>query len=311
MRKKLVSVPEFWTVGQTIDHLRANHDTLPSDFYVLFVTDPKFKLAGSVMLSRVMTSIRDVKIQDIMSPDVHAIEATIDQEEVSHIFRKYGLVEAPVVNNSERLMGVITVDDVVDVIKDEDEEDILLLGGVSQQDFHIGVRDTIKSRFPWLFINLFTAIIASLVIERFDGAIAQIVALAVLMPIVASMGGNAGIQAVTVSIRALTTKELKPSNAFSAIRKELFVGGINGILLAIIMGTGIFLWYQDTQLAFVFGAATVITLFSGGLAGVLVPIILQRMKIDPAVASGVILTTVTDVIGFLAFLGLATMLLIS
>lgn len=304
MSKHFVSMPEYWRVGDAIDFLRQN-ENLPRDFYEIFVVDPKFRPVGGVLLSRIMRNQRDVMIRDIMQEDIRAVSTELDQEEVAHIFRKYGLVEAPVINGEGRIVGVITVDDVVSVIQEEAEEDIMRLGGVQEGDFYSAVWKTAKKRFPWLFINLLTAIVASVVIGLYEESIAQLVALAVLMPIVASMGGNAGTQTVTVAVRALATRELSDANAYRVIGKELLVGGVNGLLFAIVSAGVVYMWFDDVQLSMVFAAAMVVTLLIAGLSGALIPYSLNKLGADPAVASSVFLTTVTDVVGFLAFLGIA------
>ncbi len=309
MTKKLISVPDYWTVGQTIDFLREKAD-LPEMFYIVYATDPKFHPVGRIPLSAIMHSPRDTRVSDIMAGETYAVKLDTDQEEVAYLFRKYGLVEAPVVNDKGRLVGTITVDDVVHVIKEEEEEDYLAAGGVKSQDIQAGLMETVKLRFPWLFINLLTAILASVVIGVYEEVIAQLVVLAILMPIVASMGGNAGTQSVTVAVRALATKQLKSSNALAAVRKELLIGLLNGLGIAAIMAGGVYLFYQDAMLAGVFAAATILTLMVAGFSGAAIPLLLTKLKIDPAVSSGVFLTTVTDIIGFFLFLGLAGWILL-
>ncbi|MEO3433662.1 magnesium transporter [Inquilinus sp. CAU 1745] len=309
MQREYIAVPMFWTVGRTIDYLRAAED-LPDDFFLIFSVDPMHRPTGAVPLSRVLRSKRSVKIADLVQDEVRPIAATTDQEEVAYMFRQYGLVSAPVVDDSGRLIGVVTVDDVVDVIDEEAEDDLLKLGGVAEDDFYSAVLDTSRSRFSWLGLNLLTAILASGVIAIFEGTIEQIVALAVLMPIVASMGGNAGTQTLTVAVRALAMKELSASNARRVIGKELLVGSINGLAFAIIAGGITAVWFGDPTLALVIGAAMIINLVIAALSGTLIPLALDRFRIDPAVASGVFLTTVTDVVGFFAFLGLAAWVLI-
>jgi magnesium transporter len=308
MTRKLVSVPDYWTVGNTIDYLR-NHENLPENFYVVYVTDPKFHPVGRVLLGRIMQSNRNMAVRELVSSENYSVNTDTDQEDVAHLFTKYALVETGVVNDQGRLVGTITVDDVVHVIHEEEEEDYLRAGGVKSQDMSISVRDTIAQRFPWLFINLLTAVLASVVIGAYSDTIEKLVALAVLMPIVASMGGNAGTQSVTVAVRALATRQLKGGRSMSAIRKELLIGLLNGFMLALIMAAGSYAWYQDASLACVLAAATVITMMIAGFSGAAIPILLNRMGVDPAVSSGVFLTTVTDVIGFLSFLGLAAILL--
>ena len=313
MQRELVAVPSFWTVGETIDFLRAaaerDSDELPEEFYDIFVVDPKHKPVGTIPLSRVLRTKRPVKVSDLMTPEMRLVPVDMDQEEVAFLFRQYDLASAPVVDEAGRLVGVITVDDVLDVIDEEAEEDIMRLGGVVETDLYRAVLDTTKSRFSWLVVNLGTAIVASIVIGFFEVTIRQIVALAVLMPIVASMGGNAGTQTLTVAVRALAMKELTASNTLRAVGKEVLVGGFNGILFAGLMGIVAWLWFASPAIGLVIAAAMVINLLVAGLAGVVIPLGLERTGVDPAVASGVVLTTVTDVVGFLAFLGLAALFL--
>lgn len=314
MGRQFVSVPEFWTVGGLLDYLRAAATTddsdLPEQFYDIFVVDPMHRVVGSVPLSRVLRAKRGVKLVDILHEDIHRIPVTMDQEEVARLFRNYGLVSAPVVDKGSRLVGVITVDDVVDVIEEEAEADLLAMGGVGEDDLYRAVLSTARSRFRWLAFNVVTALISATVINQFTSTIAQVVALAALMPIVASMGGNAGTQALTVAVRALATKELTTSNAARVIGKEALVGLLNGMALACIVGGITFLWFGHSLIGVVIAGAMVINLICAGLFGGLIPFLLDRMKIDPAVASGVFLTMITDVVGFLAFLGLATVILL-
>jgi len=309
MQRSLVKVPQSWTVGQVIDYCREAGD-LPEDVYDLFVVDRSGRLKGSVPLGRMLRSKRPVPIMDIVDPDISSVPATADQAEVAHLFRDQNLVSCPVVDDKGRLLGVIMVDDVVDVIDEEAEEDLLKMGGVGHDDMHANTIRTVRLRGVWLALNLFTAVVASLVIGQFEGAIEKIVALAVLMPIVASMGGNAGTQTVTVAVRALAMGELTPANALRFIVKEIAVGGLNGMIFALVMGAAVVLWYQDWRLGAVIGAAMICNLVAAALAGTLIPIGLQKFGVDPAVSSTVFLTTVTDVIGFLAFLGLATLFLL-
>jgi magnesium transporter len=309
MRSELVAVPPYWTVGHTIDYMRSVED-LPDDFHEIFIVDPSFHVIGSVSLSRIARTRRPVAMGDIMDRDVTLIPVLMDQEEVAYLFHQYGLISAPVLDEDERLIGVITVDDVVDVIGEEAEEDILHLGGVTDDDPADSVLVTTRRRFPWLLVNLATAIAASLVIAQFEAAIGQIVALAVLMPIVASMGGNAGTQTLTVAVRAIATKELNAANAVRIVLREVFVAGYNGVLFALIMGAVGGLWFSSFAIGAVLAAAMLINLLAAGIAGVMAPLALERMKIDPAMASGVMVTTVTDVVGFFSFLGLASLLLL-
>ncbi len=309
MRREVVAIPAVWSVGETIDYMRSDAE-LPDDFYDLVVVDPAHKPIGMLPLSRVLRAKRPALLTEIMDTDFRPIPVTMDQEDVAFLFRQYGLVEAPVVEESGRLAGVITVDDVVDVIEEEHEEDILKLAGVGEDDYYSAVVATTRSRFSWLLVNLATAILASLVIGLFDAAIERVVALAILMPIVASMGGNAGTQTLTVTVRALATRELTAAGALRAVAKESLVGFINGVLFAVLMGLIAWGWFGDGVLGVVIAAAMVINLLVAGLSGTLIPIGLERWGADPAVASAVFLTTVTDVVGFFVFLGLGAWVLL-
>ena len=319
MQREFFAAPAYWTVGQIIDRLRGSED-LPERFYEVFVVDPAFKPIGEVPLSTLLKTPRDVRIEKIMSErELRHIPVTMDQEEVAYLFEQYNLISAPVVDENERLVGMITVDDVVEIVHEETHEDMLALGGVeADTGLSDSVVETVRSRFSWLAVNLGTAILASLVISLFDKAIAQFVALAVLMPIVASMGGNAGTQTLTVAVRSLATKDLTAMNAARIIWRETIVGGLNGFLFAIIMGGLAAAWYYATsndlqdsvKLGLVVGAAMVVNLICAGLAGILVPLGLQRAGADPAVSSAVFVTTVTDVVGFFVFLGLAAIVLL-
>jgi magnesium transporter len=304
MQRDVVAVPEHWTVGQTIDYLRATPD-LPDDFYDIIIVDPRFHPRGAIPLSKVLRSRRAVPLSELRVKELHLIPPDLDQEKVAFIFRQYGLVSAPVVSPEGRLLGVITVDDVVDVIDEEAEEDLLKLGGVQETDLFAPPWRASLKRLPWLSINVVTAIIASVVIAQFDYAIARVVALAILMPIVASMGGNAGMQTLTVTVRALAVKEVTAANTWRVLLKELGVGMLNGTAFWVVGTTLVLLWFGDWALALVFGTAILINLVVAALAGLAIPLTLDRLRLDPAVASSVFLTTVTDVIGFFAFLGLA------
>ena len=310
MQREFVAIPEFWTVGKTIDYLRAASHELPESFFDVFVITPTYHVVGEIPLSSIIRSRRSEKLENLTLDETHPIKATTDQEQVAEIFRREDLLSAPVVDDEDRLIGVITIDDVVDVIDEEAQEDIFKLGGVEKGDLYRAVLSTSTSRFRWLFVNLLTAILASIVISFFDATIEQIVALAVLMPIVASMGGNAGTQALTVAVRALSTRELSKTNAYRIIWKETLVGAINGAAFAIITGIVTALWFANPMLGAVIAAAMVINLFVAGFCGAGVPIALHRLGSDPAVSSTVVLTTVTDVIGFFAFLGLAAIFLL-
>ncbi len=309
MRRDVVAVPSIWTVGDAIDYMRSD-SVLPGDFYNLVVVGPTHKPLGTVPLSRLLQSNRPIKIIDIMGEEMKILPVTMDQEDVAFLFRQYGLVEAPVVDEAERLVGIITVDDVVHVMEEEHEEDMLKLGGVVEDDLYSAVITTTLSRFSWLLVNLGTAILASVVIAFFDRAIEQVVALAILMPIVASMGGNAGTQTLTVAVRALATKELTASNAMRIVGKEILVGCINGIVFAIIMGGIAWFWFGDPKLGGVIALAMIVNLLAAGFAGILIPLGFDRAGVDPAVASVVLLTTVTDVLGFFIFLSLAALVLL-
>lgn len=309
MQREMVVVPSHWTVGQTIDFLRTVRN-LPDDFYDIFVVDPGHRPVGELALSHLLRSKRPVRVSDIMRKDFRKIRAEMDQEEVALLFRQYGLVAAPVVSEDDRLLGVITVDDVVDVIDEEAEEDLMRLAGLGESDLYGSLWDTTKTRFPWLVMNLLTAIAASMVIGMFEATIEKVVALAVLMPIVASMGGNAGTQTLTVAVRALAMRDIDTRNAMKFIAKETLVGSLNGIAFALLVAGASIAWFGDYEIAWIIAVAMVLNLVIAGLAGTLIPLGLQRFNIDPAVASGVFLTTVTDVVGFFAFLGLATLFLL-
>ena len=310
MQHELVTVPKDWSVGNSIDYMRARAADLPRDFYEIYVVDDDRHPVGTIPLSRLMRNQRDVRIDDIMLTDLRSAYVEMDQEEAALMFRQYALLSAPVVNERGQLVGVITADDIVHVIHEEAEEDILRLGGVREDDFYEAVLDTTRARFSWLLVNLGTAIIASLVIGLFDAAIEQVVALAILMPIVASMGGNAGTQTLTVAVRALAMKELTAANAARIMGKEVVVGGINGLLFALMIGLVAWLWFGEPVIGLIIGAAMMFNLLIAGFAGVTIPLALERMRIDPAVGSAVVLTTITDVVGFVSFLGLAAIVLL-
>ena len=304
MQTEFVAVPPFWTVGQTIDYMR-DEANLPDSFSQIFVIDPTFKLVGSVNLDRILRTKRLVRIEDVMEETRYRIDAEMDQEEAAQLFEQYDLLSAAVVDENERLVGVLTIDDVVDVIHQEADEDIKRLGGVGDEELSDNIMSTVRSRFGWLFINLGTAILASAVIAMFDATIQQMVALAVLMPIVASMGGNAGTQTMTVTVRALATRDLDIYNAGRIIRREAAVGLINGFLFALIIGTVAGAWFESFGLGAVIAAAMVVNMLAAALAGILLPLFLDKVGADPAISSAVFVTTVTDVVGFFAFLGLA------
>jgi magnesium transporter len=305
MQTEFVAVPPFWTVGQTIDYMREDKN-LPDRFSQIFVIDPTFKLLGAIDLDQVLRTKRVVKIEDIMHETRHAIPAIMDQEEAARDFEQYDLLSAAVVDENERLVGVLTIDDVVDVIQQEAEEDLMRMGGVGDEELSDSFMTTSRARLPWLMVNLATAILASLVIGLFDATIQQMVALAVLMPIVASMGGNAATQTMTVTVRALATKDIDIYNASRIIRREAAVGILNGVFFALMIGFIAGLWFSDASLGTIIGVAMIINMFAAALSGILIPLVLDRAGADPAIASSVFVTTVTDVVGFFAFLGLAT-----
>jgi magnesium transporter len=310
MQRELVAVPSHWNVGQTIDFLRGTTD-LPDDFYEIFVLDAKHKPVGTIPLSRLLRTRRPAELKTVMLTDFRKIPLQMDQEEVAFLFRKYSLVSAAVVSENGDLVGVITVDDVVQVIQEEAGEDILKLAGVSgQEDFYRATFAETKARFWWLFVNLFTAVLASWVISLFDGSIQKIVVLAVLMPIVASMGGNAGTQTVTVVVRALAMRQISKGMAKKVLFKEGVIGLLNGLMFAAVAGIVSWFWYHDAWISFVLAAAMIVNLLAASLAGTIIPLALRRMGADPAIASVIFLTTVTDVVGFLAFLGMATAFLL-
>lgn len=311
MSRDFVALPEFWTVGQTIDFLRSEQEDIPDDFYDIFVVDPAHKPVGTVPLSRVMRTHRPVTIGEIMDKGPHLVDVAADQEEVAYQFSKYHLISAAVIDQSQRLVGVVTVDDVVEVIGDEAQEDILALAGVGEESgVNENFMEVTKGRFAWLFVNLGTAILASLVIGLFDATIEQMVALAVLMPIVASMGGNAGTQTMTVAVRAIATKELSTTNALRVLNREVMAATANGVVLSFISGLVAWGWFGSAMLGGMFAAAMVFNMIVAGLSGVLIPMGLNKAGIDPAIASSVFVTTITDVVGFFAFLGLAALFLL-
>ena len=315
MQREMVAAPVFWTVGDTIDDIRRtaeeSPDSLPAHFHDIFVVDPAHRPVGMVPLSILLRARRAVPLSTIMRTELRPIDTHTDQADVALLFRKRDLTSAPVVDEGGRLLGIITIDDVVDVIDEEHEGELMHLGGVGTDDLYRATIDTARSRFTWLSVNLATAILASLVIGLFDATIERMVALAVLMPIVASMGGNAGTQTLTVAVRGLAMRELTPANAFRVIGKELLVGVVNGCLFAVIAGAIAWVWFGDAALAAIIGLAMIVNLTVAALAGASIPIALERLGVDPAVASSVFVTTVTDVIGFFAFLGLAAWLLVA
>ncbi len=310
MQRELVVAPEHWNVGQAIDYMRAQDD-LPEQFYHVILVDPSMTPTGYVTLGRLMSSPRAVSLADLTEESFRTIPVLQDEGEVAYAFNQYHLISAPVVDADNRLVGVITIDDAMNILDEELEEDILRLAGVDEESsLSDKVMATTRRRMPWLAVNLVTSILASLVIAQFDAVIAQFVALAVLMPIVASMGGNAGTQSLTVAVRALATKDLTTANVWRVITREVLVGLINGLIFAVVMGVIGVIWFGTPMLGVVIALAMVVNLVVAGLAGVAIPVVLERFDIDPALASGAFVTTVTDVVGFFAFLGLAAAMLV-
>ncbi len=305
MQREFTAVPSNWTVGQTIDYLRENKD-LPEEFLEIFIVDNDFKPIGTVPSSRVLRTPRDSKMNSIMAEMPVLISVNMDKEEVGHAFENYNLVSAGVVNKENKLVGMITADDVVTVVQEEAEEDALRLAGVGDEEITDSVLLKTKRRFNWLLLNLFTALLATWVISFFGASIEQMVALAFLMPIVASMGGNAGMQTLAVTIRAIATQELSKSNFNRVVGKEFLIGILNGIIFAIITAIIVQLWFKDINLSLLIGISMILNMIVAGLFGILVPVSLKKMNIDPALASSVFVTTITDVIGFLSFLGLGS-----
>jgi magnesium transporter len=308
MQREVVVAPEHWTVGNAIDFMRAE-EWLPDSFYDLIVVDPQMHPVGLVPLGRLMGSGRAVRLRDIMNEDVRMLRVDQPQEDVAYVFNKYHLISAPVTDADGRLAGVITIDDAMEVLEEETEEDMRFLGGVGDEELSDGALAVVRRRFVWLTVNLCTAILSATVIAQFTGTIQAFVALAVLMPIVASMGGNAGTQALTVTVRALATRGLSASNLPRFIRREALVGLCNGLGFAVLIGLLSGLYFGDPRLGLVIALAMIGNLIVAGFAGALVPIALERLGADPAVASGTFVTTTTDVFGFFAFLGLASLML--
>ncbi len=304
MQTDFVAVPEHWTVGEAIDFLRTEKD-LPEEFFELYVVDPRFHTVGKVSTARLLRSPREAKLSSVMEKFDAVFRVDDDIGDVARQFEHYNLVSAPVVDESGRLVGSLYIDDIVDVLEEEAEEDMLGLAGVHDEEITHSVWEITRSRFAWLFLNLGTAVLASWVISLFDATIQQMVALAVLMPIVASMGGNAGTQTMTVAVRALATRELGPANFWRVVGRELAVGLLNGLMFALLMGAFAWWWFGSNQLGLVIAMAMVVNMISAALAGILIPVALEKMGADPALASTIFVTTVTDVVGFFAFLGLA------
>lgn len=310
MQREVVVAPMDWTVGQAIDFLRGA-DHLPDQFYHVILIDPRMKPQGYVTLGRVLSSARDARLKDISEESFRTVQATEEEADVAYIFNQYHLISCPVVDEAGRLVGVITIDDAMNVLDEEHEEDMLRLAGVGDEtSLSDGPLETAKSRLPWLVVNLATASLSAMVISAFEGTIAALVALAALMPIVASTGGIAGTQSLAVSVRALATRDLTRANARRVILRELMAGVLNGLGLALILGVAGSLIFGDVKIGIVLAAAMVVNQIVAALGGVMVPLTLDRLGLDPALASGTFVTTLTDVMGFFAFLGLATLVLI-
>ncbi len=305
MQREFTAVPSNWSVGQTIDYLRENKD-LPKEFLEIFIVDNDFKPVGTVPSSRVLRTPRESKMNSIMTEMPVLISVNMDKEEVGLTFENYNLVSAGVVNKDNKLVGMITGDDVVTVVQEEAEEDALRLAGVGDEEITDSVVIKTKRRFNWLLLNLFTALLATWVISFFGASIEQMVALAFLMPIVASMGGNAGMQTLAVTIRALAKKEISTSNFNTVVGKEFIIGILNGIIFAVITALIVQFWFKDINLSMLIGVSMILNMIVAGLFGILVPVSLKKINVDPALASSVFVTTITDVIGFLSFLGLGS-----
>ena len=310
MQREFTAVPSNWTVGQTIDYLRENKD-LPKEFLEIFIVDNDFQPIGTVPSSRVLRTPRDHKMNSIMRKVPVLVPVNMDKEEVGHTFENYNLVSAGVVNKNNKLVGMITADDIVTVVQEEAEEDVLRLAGVGDEEITDSVFIKTKRRFSWLLLNLFTALLATWVISIFGATIEQMVALAFLMPIVASMGGNAGMQTLAVTIRAIATKELSSGNFNNIVMKEFLIGILNGIIFAIITAVIVQLWFENLNLTLIISISMILNMIVAGLFGIMVPVSLKKFNIDPALASSVFVTTITDVIGFLSFLGIGSYFFLS
>jgi len=309
MQSEVVRVPEHWTVGEAIDYLRSDVN-MPDQFYHVVLVDPRIKPVGYATLGRILSAKRSTPLMDICEESFRTFHVEDPAADVAHAFNHYHLISAPVVDDDDRLVGMITIDDAMTLLDEEHEEDILRLAGVGEGSLSDSVLETTRQRLPWLAVNLVTAILASGIISLFEDVISGLVALAVLMPIVASMGGNAGTQSLTVAVRSIATRDLTGANVWRVIRREVLVGLVNGLMFAVVMGVIGWLWFSTPMLGVVIAAAMVINLVVAGLAGTVVPVVLERVGVDPALASGAFVTTVTDVVGFFAFLGLAAMVLL-
>lgn len=311
MQQEFVAAPEHWKVGDVIDHLReAGEDELPDSFFEIYVVDPSFHPVGAVSLSTLLRARREVELCDIMHELRVLISPQIDQEEAAYLFAKYHLAQAPVVDDGGRLKGMLTIDDIVDVIREENAEDMLAMAGVTEGSIASTAVEQVRARAPWLYIHLATALLASLVISFFEGAIEQIVALAVLLPLVSALGGSAGGQSLAMTVHALAARQLTDANARRAVVREAATAIMNGALISIALSIIAWIWFRDVALALVVSAALTLTIFWGGLLGIVVPLVLKRLKVDPAVASNVFVAAAADMMGFFLFLGLATLVLL-
>jgi len=310
MQRNVVVVPEYWNMGQTNDYLQNTDVDLPEEFHEIFVVDPRHRPIGTIPLGRAMRSQPDTPVKEVMDREQKLIPVEMDQEEVAYLFQHYRLTSAAVINENHALIGMITVDDIVDVINEEAEEDILRLGGVAEDNLFGSIWNITRTRFTWLLLNLLTAILASVAIGLFDATLEKVIALAVLMPIVASMGGNAGTQTLTVAVRALATRELTANNMYRILGKEAIVATLNGFIFAVLIGIVAWFWFDNSTIGWVIGVAMIVNMIVAGVAGMAIPITLDHYDIDPAIASSVFVTTITDIIGFVAFLGIASLALL-
>jgi len=309
MQKQFISVSELWNVAQVHEYIRSKKK-LPNDFYEIYVIDAKYKVLGTVSLATLMKCKPETVLKEIMKTNFKTVHTGTDQEDVYYLFKQYGLVSVPVINKNSRIVGIITIDDAMDIMEEEAEKDLLQMGGVHETDFHHDLLDVVKCRFPWLFINLFTASLVMFTIHHFETTIHHLMILSAIMPVVASMGGNAGTQTLTVSVFAINTKELTIVNAMRSVTKQVMACMINGVLLAIIGAILIYFWTNNSHLSAIFGGAVIINFILAGFFGSAIPITLNMLKVDPAVASPIFLTALTDICGFITFLGLAKLFLL-
>jgi magnesium transporter len=310
MHRSFVAVPEFWTVGKALDYMRGLGDDLPEQTYDVFIVDPRHKVVGQVHLVELMRADRRSKIAGIARENFHTVPLEMDQEEVTFLFRKERLISAPVVDEHELLLGVITIDDIIDVVHEEAGEDILRLANVGEETTTRSVLSTVRNRFPWLVLNMFTAMLAASVIGLFEGTLERLVVLVTFMPIVAGMGGNAGTQALTVTVRALAMREISSANVMRRVGREGLIGLCNGVSLALLVGLLAWLWSGNPLIGVTIGVAMIVNLILAGLMGVTIPILLDKINLDPALGSSIFLTMLTDANGYAVFLGVATLILL-